>query len=101
MRGTFLKDLEKEFKVLVDDVSEKEFFKISDVDPEDPKVLYFKKFQIFLLFESVTKMYALPRYHEIDPTPILSIFYWIFFGMMVADFAYGLILCLATGALHF
>ena len=42
-------------------------------------------------------MYALPRYNEIDPTAILSIFYWIFFGMMVADFAYGLILFILSG----
>lgn len=104
IEGYIPANLEKEFKVLVDDVSEKKsFLKISDVDPEDPKVpIILKNFKFFSLFESVTKMYALPRYHEIDPTPILSIFYWIFFGMMVADFAYGLILCLATGvALHF
>lgn len=104
IEGYIPANLEKEFKALIDDVSEKKsFLKISDVDPEDPKVpIILKNFKFFSLFESVTKMYALPRYHEIDPTPILSIFYWIFFGMMVADFAYGLILCLATGvALHF
>ena len=42
-------------------------------------------------------MYVLPKYDEVDPTFILSIFYWVFFGMMVADFAYGLILCIGSG----
>lgn len=41
-------------------------------------------------FESVTEMYSLPKYNELDPTPLLVPFYLIFFGMMVADVGYGL-----------
>jgi len=41
-------------------------------------------------------MYALPRYNEVDPTPLLAPFYLVFFGMMVADMAYGLIMLIAT-----
>lgn len=47
-------------------------------------------------FELVTEMYALPKYYEKDPTPILMPFYFTFFGMMVADLGYGLFLFLAT-----
>ncbi|MCY6484659.1 V-type ATP synthase subunit I [Clostridium aestuarii] len=47
-------------------------------------------------FESVTRMYSLPNYREIDPTPIMSIFYVVFFGMMLSDAAYGIILVLGT-----
>lgn len=43
-------------------------------------------------FENLTEMYSLPKYNEIDPTPFLAPFYWIFFGMMLADFGYGLLL---------
>ncbi|MDM0828681.1 V-type ATP synthase subunit I [Clostridium perfringens] len=43
-------------------------------------------------FDSITKMYSLPRYDEIDPTPLLTPFYLVFFGMMVADLGYGLVL---------
>lgn len=42
-------------------------------------------------FETITEMYSLPSYDEVDPTPIMSIFYWVFFGMMVADLGYGLL----------
>lgn len=48
-------------------------------------------------FQSITEMYSTPRYSEIDPTPFLSVFYWIFFGMMVGDFAYGAVLFVLTG----
>ncbi|HCW52473.1 MAG TPA: V-type ATP synthase subunit I [Clostridium sp.] len=47
-------------------------------------------------FEDVTTMYALPKYNEIDPTPIVTPFYLIFFGMMVADMGYGLLMLIGT-----
>lgn len=47
-------------------------------------------------FESITEMYSLPHYNEIDPTPILSIFYFIFFGMMLSDAGYGIVMVVGT-----
>lgn len=53
-------------------------------------------------FESVTEMYSLPRYNEVDPTPLLVPFYLVFFGMMVADVGYGLVMLIAAlGAIKF
>lgn len=43
-------------------------------------------------FESITEMYSLPHYSEIDPTPLLTPFYLLFFGMMVADAGYALVM---------
>ena len=40
-------------------------------------------------FEIIAELYSLPDYHEIDPTPILSIFYFIFFGLCLSDVGYG------------
>lgn len=48
-------------------------------------------------FEMITEMYALPKYHEKDPTPYLAPLYLTFFGMMVADLGYGLFMIIATG----
>ncbi|WP_124057641.1 V-type ATP synthase subunit I [Vaginisenegalia massiliensis] len=45
-------------------------------------------------FELVTEMYALPKYSELDPTPFLTPFYITFFGMMVADLGYGILMTL-------
>lgn len=47
-------------------------------------------------FESLVEMYSLPQYDELDPTPLMAPFYALAFGMMVADFGYGLLLFLAT-----
>lgn len=46
-------------------------------------------------FETLIEMYSLPKYNEIDPTPFMAPFYALAFGMMVADFGYGLFLFLA------
>jgi V/A-type H+-transporting ATPase subunit I len=47
-------------------------------------------------FESVTGMYSLPKYNDIDPTPFVTPFYLTFFGMMVADAGYGLLMLIST-----
>ena len=44
------------------------------------------------LFECLTGMYGMPVYGEWDPTPVLSIFFLLFFALCMGDAGYGLIL---------
>ena len=99
IQGYIPADKENNYKELLEKLSaSKVYLEIEDAKKDDPDVpIILKNNKIASLFESVTKMYALPKYDEVDPTFILSIFYWIFFGMMVADFAYGLILFVGSG----
>ena len=99
IEGYIPADMEYEFQKLITRISNRNsYLEVSDVDKDNPEVpILLKNSGLTGLFASITQMYALPRYNEIDPTPILSLFYWVFFGMMVADFAYGLILCLVSG----
>lgn len=50
--------------------------------------------------ESITSMYALPSSKDIDPTPVTSFFYYLFFGMMLSDAGYGILMWLATWAVN-
>ena len=47
----------------------------------------------------ITEQYSLPAYDGVDPNPIMAPFFILFFGMMMADMAYGLLMIL--GALLF
>ena len=48
--------------------------------------------------EGVLSSYGLPAKHDIDPTAIMYWFYVIFFGLMLSDAAYGLIMTVACAA---
>ena len=73
------------------------YLEIEDADRDDPNVpILLENSKFVKCFESLTSMYALPRYNEIDPTPFLAPFYLVFFGMMLADLGYGLILLVGT-----
>lgn len=43
-------------------------------------------------FESLIGLLAIPRYGHIDPTRLMAVFLPIFFGMMLGDIGYGLLL---------
>lgn len=47
-------------------------------------------------FEAITKLYALPDSRGVDATPFFALSYAVFFGMMLSDAAYGVILAVAT-----
>ncbi len=46
-------------------------------------------------FEGITEMYSLPDYRGVDPTRSLSLFYAMFFGIMLSDAGYGIIIAAA------
>ncbi len=51
--------------------------------------------------ESVLETYSLPGKGEIDPTAIMAVFYYVLFGLMLSDAAYGILMMLACGfSLH-
>jgi V/A-type H+-transporting ATPase subunit I len=52
---------------------------------------------LFNSFESVTNIYGLPLPNEIDPTPLLSAFFIIFFGLCLTDAGYGILLFVMCG----
>ncbi len=43
-------------------------------------------------FELVIRLLPLPRYHTVDPTPFVALFFPLFFGLMLGDVAYGVML---------
>ena len=44
----------------------------------------------------VTEMYSLPAYNTVDPNPLMAPFFVLFYGIMMADMGYGLLMMLAS-----
>lgn len=44
----------------------------------------------------VTEMYSLPAYDSVDPNPLMAPFFILFYGIMMADMGYGLLMILAS-----
>ncbi len=75
------------------DISKFKNIEIYEVAPEEgeeiPIVLENKP--LFKPFEVIINLYGVPKYFEIDPTPFVSFFFLIFFGLCLTDAGYGLI----------
>jgi V/A-type H+-transporting ATPase subunit I len=48
----------------------------------------------FAPFEVLSRLLPLPKYSSYDPTPLIGLFFPIFFGMILGDIGYGLVLLL-------
>ncbi|MFA7637088.1 MAG: V-type ATP synthase subunit I [Monoglobales bacterium] len=46
--------------------------------------------------EPITEMYALPAKKDIDPSAVMAFFYYLFFGMMLSDAGYGVLMVIGT-----
>ncbi|MBN1785448.1 MAG: V-type ATP synthase subunit I, partial [Candidatus Methanofastidiosa archaeon] len=67
---------------------------IETKEPEkEPGTLLSNK-GFFKPFEILTELYGLPGYNEIDSTKFFAIFFTAFFGIMMTDFVYGILIVL-------
>ena len=69
-------------------------YELTDPTPEEyPEVPVKLKNNIFSrCMNVVTEMYSLPAYDGTDPNPLMAPFFILFFGIMMADAAYGLLM---------
>jgi len=85
----------KGIKELKNDLNEiSSSFEIFEIDPEEGEsapVLLANK-GILKPFEAVTGIYGLPLPNEMDPTPLLAVFFIVFFGLALTDAVYGLLM---------
>jgi V/A-type H+-transporting ATPase subunit I len=58
--------------------------------PDVPVSLHNNRFTNSL--NAVTEMYSLPAYGSLDPNPLMAPFFILFYGMMMADMGYGILM---------
>ncbi len=71
------------------------YYAFADPTPQDEPPVLLKNSKLVEPFEIITQMYSTPHAKGMDPGPFLVIFYFIFFGMMLSDAGYGLLLFFA------
>ena len=66
---------------------------LSDVDNESDEVpVAVHNNKLGMTMESITNMYAFPSHKDIDPSFIMTTFYYLLFGLMLGDAGYGLVM---------
>ena len=73
-------------------------WELSDPEPEEyPDVpVKLTNNKITNGLNMVTNMYSLPAYDGVDPNPLMAPFFILFYGLMMADMGYGLIMVIAA-----
>ncbi len=65
------------------------------LETETPPTAY-KNNKFVQPFETITNMFSPPDARELDPNPLMSIWFWLIFGIMMGDIGYGLILLIGA-----
>lgn len=60
--------------------------------PDDEFPIVLRNNRFVKPYEVIVEMFSLPSSQENDPTPLLAPFFFFFFGMMLSDIGYGLVL---------
>lgn len=68
------------------------YYEVSDPKTADNVPVKLKNNRFSRLFEPITKMFALPAYTELDPTPFFAPFFMLFFGLCMGDAGYGMLI---------
>lgn len=92
LEGWVRADRLDEVRLALDGVTDAYSMELRDPqDDEDPPTVTKNK-KLIEPFEAITEMYALPAYRGVDAAAVMAPFYFLFFGMMLSDTGYGLIL---------
>ncbi|MCA1914859.1 V-type ATP synthase subunit I, partial [Methanospirillum hungatei] len=94
------KDLDRLHDVLKKVTSDEFFLFTKPAEPEDDVPVRYDNPRWLAPFEILTTTFSRPRYNEIDPTPFFAPAYLLFFGLMLGDAGYGIIIALVGWLLY-
>ena len=95
MQGFFPKDNEQQVRDAIAEVTDSVVFNVEDIKDDEFAPTLNKNNSFVKPFEGITNTYTPQNYHEPDPNPVMSVFYFLIFGLMTADIGYGLVLAIA------
>ncbi|HYE84145.1 MAG TPA: V-type ATP synthase subunit I [Clostridia bacterium] len=81
---------------LMEGITDKYTLQFEDPNDEDDIPVLLDNPAVVQPLEMITEQYSLPNPRSIDPNPVMTPFFVVFFGMMITDAAYGIIMAIAT-----
>ena len=95
LRGWCPAEAEKAVSAVLDRFDCAYEFTVPEKDDYPQVPVKLKSGPISRSLQTVTDMYALPAYGTVDPNPLMAPFFIFFYGMMMADMGYGLLMIAA------
>ncbi len=77
------------------------YYLLSDPASHDKVPVLLKNNRFAGIFEPITRIFSLPRYDEMDPTPFFAPFFALYVGLCLGDVAYGMIISITAVILFF
>jgi len=93
-KGFIPEDNEADFLAFLD--SQPVYYTALDVEENETPPVLLKNNSFAKLYEPITKLFALPKYNEMDLTPFMAPFFMLFVGFCAGDAGYGLVLLLGA-----
>lgn len=95
LQGWVMRDKADEIQSRLDEKFKDVYIVVEEPEEDEEYPIALKNNALVEPFETITALYSLPRQTEIDPTPVIAPFFMFFFGMMMADIGYGLLMAVA------
>lgn len=92
LQGWVIKDKANDIQSALDEKFKDIYLIIEEPGEDEEYPIALKNNAFAEPFETITALYSLPLRTEIDPTPVIAPFFMFFFGMMMADVGYGLVM---------
>ena len=83
---------QEQVKEAIDGVTEAAYYEFLQPNEADNPPTLMRNNKVTRQFEFITNMYSVPNYRELDPNTVMSIFFMLFFGLIMADIGYGIVL---------
>ena len=96
LNGWFIASEEKKLEKVINGVPGYVKIKIEEPLKTDNPPSLVRNNKVIAPYESITNLYSPPSKNDLDPNIFVALFYFIFFGIMIGDIGYGIIMFVAA-----
>jgi V/A-type H+-transporting ATPase subunit I len=96
LHGWLPEKLSDDLTRIMDSITDKYTLHFEDPSDEDDIPVLLENAKVVQPFEMITELYSLPNARSIDSNAVMTPFFIVFFGMMITDAAYGIVMAAAT-----